>query len=195
MGLTIGHRKAGEVASRSGLEAELDDYLQDFGRCADLHAWLMAVLWMEDRKVAVAKGEQGERAGRGCVFLNVLFGDIRLRDDEGLLVGMAAIFQALIDDLNVAVDLMGFPEFVRRGGGLVALHDGNEVLALEFIFSVFRLHVERPEVGEGSGEERVERLVSSGGGKLIEDHTKGLGPGVGLDNLLFVGEAFDILER
>ena len=90
---------------------------------------------------------------------------------------------------------MGFPEFVRRGGGLVALHDGHEVLALEFIFSVFRLHVERPEVGEGFGEERVERLVSSGGGKLIEDHTKGLGPGVGLDNLLFVGKAFDVVER
>jgi len=55
MGLTIGHRKAREVASRSDLEAELDDHLQDFSWGADLHAGLVPVLRMENREVAATK--------------------------------------------------------------------------------------------------------------------------------------------
>ena len=55
---------------------------------------------------------------------------------------MAAEFEALIDDLDIAVDLMGFPHLVGRRGRLVALHDRDEVLALELILAVGRVDVE-----------------------------------------------------
>jgi hypothetical protein len=68
MGLSLGHRQAGEVASRSGLEAELDDHLEDLGGGADLDAGLMAVLRMEDREIATTEGQEGGRRRRAAYF-------------------------------------------------------------------------------------------------------------------------------
>ena len=159
MGLTIGHRQAGEVASGSDLQPELDDHLQDLGRGAELDARLMAVLRMEDREVATTERQERGRGRRRGVFLDVLLGDIGLGHDQGLLVRMAAEFEALIDDLDIAVDLMGFPHLVGRRGRLVALHDRDEVLAMELVFAVGRGDVEGAQVGECLREERMQRLV------------------------------------
>ncbi len=157
----------------------------------------MAVLRVEDGEVAATQGQERGRGRRCGIFLDVLLGDIWLGHHKRLLVRVAAIFEALVDHLDVAVDLMGFPHLVGGRSCLVALDDRDEVLALELIFPVRRVHVEGAEVGEGLREKRVERFVGGGSGELVEDHEKGLGPGLGLGPvyLAFSGEAFDVIER